>query len=84
MATLGTGNHASSEIGSFLSLTIPTHLPPLTTNDPTATTFLPTPQLTKTSQLSGWSDMPPERQGVDFGQTDYFKYILNDTEVLTD
>ena len=84
MASIGTGNQATSDIGSFLTLTIPTHLPPLTTNDPTATSLLPTGQLTTTSQLSGWSDIPPERQGVDFGQVDYFKYILNDVEVLTD
>ena len=84
MASIGTGNQATSDIGSFLTLTIPTHLPPLTTNDPTATSLLPTGQLTTTSQLSGWSDIPPERQGVDFGQVDYFIYILNDVEVLTD
>ena len=67
-----------------MTLTIPTHLPTLTTNDGSATALLPSPQLTTAPQLSGWTDIPPERQGVDFGQTDYFKYILNDVEVLTD
>jgi len=84
MTELGTGNQATSDVGAFMTLTIPTHLPTLTTNDGSASSLLPTPQLTTAPQLSGWTDIPPERQGVDFGQTDYFKYILNDTEVLTD
>ena len=84
MSTIGSGNQATSEVGAFLTLTIPTHLPTLTTSNGKATSFLPTGQLTTTPQLSGWTDIPPERQGVDFGQTDYFKYIVNDTEVLTD
>ena len=84
MASFSTGNQATSEIGSFLPLTLPIHLPPLTTNDGRATSFLPVPQLTTAPQLSGWTDIPPERQGVDFGQIDYFQYILNDTEILTD
>jgi hypothetical protein len=84
MSSIGTGNQATSEIGSFLGLTIPTNLPTLMTTDPRATSYLPTAQLTTAPQLSGWTDIPPERQGVDIGQTDYFKYILNDSEVLTD
>ena len=84
MSSHGTGNHASSDAASFLSLTIPTHLPTLTTQDGSASSLLPKAQLTIAPQLSGWTDIPPERQGVDFGQTDYFKYILNDNDVLTD
>jgi hypothetical protein len=40
------------------------------------------PQVTKALDMPGWTDIPPERQGVDFGQADYFKYILNDSEVV--
>ena len=85
MSNSGTGNQSTSDIGAFMPLTIPVHLPTLTTNDGAASALLPsTAQLTTPPQLSGWTDIPPERQGVDFGQTDYFKYILNDIEVLTD
>ena len=71
-------------MGSFMPLTIPVHLPTLTTNDPNATALLPTTQLTLGPRLSGWTDLAPERAGVDFGQESFFQYINNDTEVVTD
>lgn len=84
MTEFATGNQGGSNMGSFMSLTIPVHLPTLTTNNPTASALLPTPQLTIAPQLSGWTDLAPERQGVDFGQESFFKYINNDTDTATD
>jgi len=55
----------------------------LTTTDGTKTDLLPRGQITKAPEVPGFSDMPPERQGVDFGQQDYFKIINNDTDVFT-
>jgi hypothetical protein len=83
MSLTGTGSHASSDAASFMGLTQPVHLPILSTSDPTASTYLPAPQVTKAAEVHGYTDIPPERQGVDFGGTDYFKYILNDNDVLT-
>jgi hypothetical protein len=82
MSTTGTGFHASSNASAFMGLTTPIHLPILTTNNGSASSHLPGPQLTKAPETHGFTDIPPERQGVDFGQTDYFKYVLNDNECL--
>lgn len=82
MSELGTGNHATANLSNFMGVTEPRHLPILSTNDGRTSDHLPTGQMTVVSQVVGYTDIPPERQGVDFGQTDYFKYIINDTECL--
>jgi hypothetical protein len=83
MATTGTGFQAQSLAPNFMGLTYPVHLPTLTTNDATATTHLPAPQVTRAPEVCGYSDIPPERQGVDFGQQDSYKYTTNPDETLT-
>jgi hypothetical protein len=82
MSVVGAGSHATTNAASFLGLTQPTDLPILTTTDGTKTDLLPLGQITKAPHVPGYSDMPPERQGVDFGQIDYFKIINNDTDVF--
>lgn len=83
MATVGTGNHASSNSSSFLGLTTPVHLPILTTNDGTASTLLPIPQVTRAAEVTGFTDVPPSLAGLNFGNTDYFQFNNNDSETLT-
>ncbi len=82
MSALGTGNHAAANTQCFMGLTTPVHLPILTTTEGTTDPHLPLPQVTMVPRVTGYTDIPPERQGVDFGQTDYFKYIINDNECL--
>ena len=78
------GPHATSDVANFMGLTRAVNLPTLNTDSGLASPVLPTPQLTSADQLSGWTDIPPERQGVDLGQIDDFKYILNDNDTCTD
>lgn len=82
MSLIGTGNHASANTSSFMGLTQPVHLPILVTNDGSKDPHLPEGQVTYAPSISGLTDIAPERQGVDFGQTDYYKYIINDSECL--
>lgn len=82
MSALGSGMHATTNAATFLGLTQPTDLPILTTTDGSKSDLLPLGQVTKAPHVPGYSDFPPERQGVDFGQIDYFKIINNDTDVF--
>ena len=79
MSTTFTGNQATTTASSFTDLTTPVHLRPLQTTRPESDPHLPRGQLALMNSVYGWTDIPPERQGVDFGQTDYFKFI-NDSQ----
>jgi hypothetical protein len=82
MATYSTGLLATSNAQNFLGLTAPIHLPSLASAQGADSPHLPVPHQTKAVEVPGVTDIAPERQGVDFGQVDYFKYINNDNEVL--
>lgn len=66
----------------FLNLTVPVHLPNMISNNPAASEFLPQTVRTAAPSVDGYTDITPEQSGIDFGGTDYFKYIANDNEVL--
>ena len=82
MATYSAGEQSTSNAHAFLGLGVPIHLPSLASPNGADTPFLPVPHTSKSIDMLGISDIPPEHQGVDFGSTSYFKYINNDNEVL--
>lgn len=82
MSTFSTGFQATSNAQSFINLTAPVHLPSLASADGADSPHLPAPHKTQAIEVSGITDIAPERQGVDFGQVDHFKYINNDQECL--
>lgn len=82
MSIFGTGLHGTSNAANFMPLTQPTELPVLTTTDGSKSPYLPLGQITEAPKVPGWSDFPPERQDVDFGQIDYFKFVNNDTDII--
>lgn len=82
MSTSGTGLQATSNANSFLGLTTPVHLPTLASADGEDSPHLPTPHHSQAVEVQGYTDIGPERQGTDFGQVDYFKYINNDNECV--
>lgn len=82
MATYSTGEQSTSNANSFLGLGVPIHLPSLASPSGSDSPFIPEAHTSKAVDMPGISDIPPERQGVDFGQISYFKYINNDNEVL--
>lgn len=73
---------ASSNANSFMTLTAPTHLPTLASPEGVDSPHLPEAHHSQANEVIGYTDIPPERQGCDFGQNSYFKYINNDNEIL--
>lgn len=82
MATYSTGNQSTTNANAFMGLGTPIHLPSLASPQPTDTPYLPKPHHSKNIDMPGITDIPPERQGVDFGNVSHFKYIANDNEVV--
>lgn len=82
MSAQGTGLQATTNANAFLGLTAPIHLPTLASNKGEDSPHLPMAHKTQCVEVQGITDIPPERQGVDFGHVDYFKYIANDNEIL--
>lgn len=82
MSILGTGLQSTSNASSFMGLCAPIHLPSLVSKSGEDSIRLPRGHQTLSIEVQGTTDIAPERQGVDFGQVDYFKYINNDNEVL--
>lgn len=82
MSTYSTGEQSVSSANSFMGLGVPVHLPSLASPNGADSPFLPIPHHAKAIDMPGITDIPPERQGVDFGGVSYFKYISNDNEAL--
>lgn len=75
-------NQASSDANYFITDTVPIHLPGLVSTDAKDSPHLPQPQKALPPEVPGWTDIVPERTGVDFGQQSSFKYTNNDNELI--
>lgn len=82
MTSYGAGAQASSDANSFMGLAVPIHLPTLASVDGVDSPHLPQGHHSQPIEVPGFSDIPPEAVGRDFGQIDYYKYINNDNDVL--
>ena len=77
-------SNSSSDNYYYLPYTLPVHLPGLVSTNPADSPHMPLPQKAVPPEVPGFTDVPPERMGTDFGMETSFKIVPNDYEVLKD
>lgn len=82
MALASTGFQSSTNANLFMNLTTPIYLPTLSSTNGSDSPHLPLPHHSQAQETVGFTDLAPDRQGVDFGMQSYFRYTNNDNDVL--
>ena len=82
MSITSSGIQQSTNAFQFFNLTTPIFLPTLTSSSGADSPHLPLPHHSQAPEVIGFTDLQPDRSGVDFGQQTFFRYANNDNDIL--
>jgi hypothetical protein len=82
MASASTGFQVSTQAQQFMPYTTPMYFPTFMSAEGKDSPHLPLPHHAEAPENIGFTDLAPDRNGIDFGQQSYFRYTNNDNDVL--